>query len=258
MPEVTRAPELTVVVPCFDEERRLDRARLLAFADEPGISLLFVDDGSRDRTRAVVEELAKAKPGRISVLGLDQNGGKGEAVRRGLVRALEGGARIVGYVDADLSTPPDEVLRLRSELDASGVSVVVGSRVQLVGRRIERRNSRHMLGRVFATVAARILETPFYDTQCGAKLFRDTPQLRAALATPFRSRWAFDVELIGRLTACTPPLTKDDFVEVPLREWHDKRGSKLAGPAMLKAGLDVLRLGADVATQGKRAFFRRG
>ena len=250
MPEVTRAPELTVVVPCFDEERRLDRARLLAFADEPGISLLFVDDGSRDRPRAVVEELAKAKPGRISVLGLDRNGGKGEAVRRGLVRALEGGARIVGYVDADLSTPPDEVLRLRSELDASGVSVVVGSRVQLVGRRIERRNSRHMLGRVFATVAARILETPFYDTQCGAKLFRDVPALRAALAEPFRSRWAFDVELLGRLLVGVggeAGLPVTEFLEVPLRTWIDAPGSKVDFAGMARSLVDLARIDAELA-----------
>ena len=65
------------------------------------------------------------------------------------------------------------------------------------------------------------------------------------------------MELIGRLTAAASPLTKHDFLEVPLGEWRDKRGSKLAGPAMLKAGTDVLKLGVSVATRGKRAFFAR-
>lgn len=246
---VTHAPHWSIVVPCFDEERRLDRPRMLAFADAPGLKLLFVDDGSRDGTRSVLEELARAKPGRVEVLALERNGGKGEAVRRGMLRALEGGAPIVGYVDADLSTPPDEVARLKSEMDASGVSVVVGSRVQLVGRHIERRNTRHMLGRVFATVAARILETPFYDTQCGAKLFRDGPALRAALAEPFRSRWAFDVELLGRLLvgvggATGLPVT--EFLEVPLRTWIDAPGSKVDFKGMARSLVDLAVIDAEL------------
>jgi glycosyltransferase involved in cell wall biosynthesis len=238
-----------IVVPCFDEERRLDRARMLAFAAEPQIELLFVDDGSRDGTRAVLDELARSKPERIGVLALDTNGGKGEAVRRGMLRALEGGAPIVGYVDADLSTPPDEVVRLRDEMDTTAVSVVIGSRVQLVGRKIERRNSRHMLGRVFATVAARILETPFYDTQCGAKLFRDVPELRAALAAPFRSRWAFDVELLGRLLVGVggeAGLPVSEFLEVPLRVWVDAPGSKVDFKGMARSLVDLALIDAEL------------
>lgn len=239
-----------MVVPCFDEERRLDRERWLAFADEPGVELLFVDDGSRDGTRAMVEALAMARPDRIRVFVIDRNGGKGEAVRRGMNRALEAGASVVGYADADLSTPPDELLRLRGELESSGVSVVVGSRVQLVGRRIERRNARHMLGRVFATVAARVLDVPFYDTQCGAKLFKGGPALRAALGEPFRSRWAFDVELLGRLLAGAggqAGLPVSEFLEVPLRTWVDTPGSKVHFAGMARSLVDLALIDMQLA-----------
>lgn len=233
---MTRA---TLVVPCYDEERRLDRERLLAFAALPEISLVVVDDGSRDGTRRVLEELARARPDRIELLPLDVNGGKGEAVRLGMLRALDRGAPATGYTDADLSTPPEEMARLVRRLDETGAAAVIGARVMLAGRRIERSAMRHALGRVFAGLADAILRVPFYDTQCGAKVFRDGPALRAALAEPFRSRWAFDVELLGRLLE---HVTIDRVVEEPLREWIDVRGSKVSLGGMARTLVDLARI----------------
>ncbi|MBZ0118578.1 MAG: hypothetical protein K8H88_16360, partial [Sandaracinaceae bacterium] len=88
---------------------------------------------------------------------------------------------------------------------------------------------------------------------CGAKLFRDGPALRAALAVPFSSRWSFDVELLGRLFA--GGVARDRVVEVPLRTWVDIGGSKLRPSGALKAGIDLLRLGARVKLRGRKAFF---
>jgi dolichyl-phosphate beta-glucosyltransferase len=123
-----------------------------------------------------------------------------------------------------------------------GVDVVMGSRMARAGATIRRSLFRHMTGRVFATAASLILREPFYDTQCGAKLFRDTPALREALAMPFLSRWAFDVELLGRLLGAREPLPFTAFVEVPLRVWEDVGGSKLSGAGMARAALDLLRI----------------
>jgi dolichyl-phosphate beta-glucosyltransferase len=188
-----------LVVPCFNEETRLDTAAFLALAKEPGLELLFVDDGSKDGTVKVLEELRSKANEKVSVLPLPTNGGKGEAVRQGMLLGLSRGASVVGFADADLATPPGELVRLRDKLIGSDLSVVVGSRVMLMGTEIKRHLLRHLFGRAFATVAASILQMPFYDTQCGAKYFRDTPALRAALAQPFHSRWAFDIELLGRI-----------------------------------------------------------
>lgn len=235
-----------VVVPCFNEERRLAADEFLPLLARPGVELLFVNDGSTDGTEALLRAIcAKAGP-RVGVLSLDRNRGKAEAVRRGMLRALEGGAKVVGYVDADASTPGTEVARLLDQMRARGAAVVMGARVALLGTDIRRKRSRHYLGRVFASVASLLLELPVYDTQCGAKFFRDVPALRAALAEPFASRWVFDVELIGRLLTGAPgapPLSREDFVEVPLQRWRDVAGSKLRPTAMLRSGLELVAIG---------------
>jgi glycosyltransferase involved in cell wall biosynthesis len=254
-----------IVIPFFDEEKRMDAPRLVALAkSRASISLLLVDDGSRDGTRARLHELAAATDGKAEVLGLDANGGKGEAVRRGLLQAMDHGAGIVAYADADLATPPAEVVRLVELLAEDGaLDVVVASRVLMVGRHIERRAWRHYLGRAFATLAANILRTPFYDTQCGAKVLRATPAVRVALADPFVSRWAFDVELLGRLLVGVddaPPVPLARMREVPLEEWIDVPGSKLhlGGMARALADLGRIEIALDRLRSARRRRLARG
>ncbi len=235
-----------LIVPCHDEATRLVPSEFLRLARSgQEISLVFVDDGSTDATAEVLEEMRRAAPDRVSVRRLPRNLGKGEAVREGLRAALSAGASAVGYCDADLSTPPDEMARLVAALDESGASAILGSRVRLLGAAIDRTPLRHYLGRVFATLASLALRLPVYDTQCGAKVFRASPALAAALARPFRSRWIFDVELLERLLAGADgvaPLRPADFREVPLRAWRDVGGSKLRPRAMLRAGLEIVGL----------------
>lgn len=219
------------VVPCYNEAARLDRDAFRRFVASRGdVDLLFVDDGSTDDTRAVLRELAAGNAARVAVLGLNRNGGKGEAVRRGMLAAVDDGAAVVGYWDADLATPLDEVdaflAELRSRPDADAV---IGARVRLLGRTIERRLVRHLGGRCFATAASMVLRLPVYDTQCGAKLFRAGPTLEAALGRPFVSRWVFDVELLGRLAALNEGHPHGGIVELPLTTWADVAGSKV-GP----------------------------
>jgi len=162
----------TLVVPCFNEERRLPVEDLRAgLTNIAGLGLLLVNDGSADDTLGRLAAVRRGHEDRVEVLDLPQNGGKAEAVRLGMLRAIQGGAPYVGFWDADLATPLEEVVGMRSVLESRPeIQLVTGARIKLLGRRITRRDARHYAGRVFATAVSVVLDAGVYDTQCGAKL----------------------------------------------------------------------------------------
>jgi dolichyl-phosphate beta-glucosyltransferase len=230
-----------IVVPCFNEAHRLDVAKLAELAQLADATILAVDDGSTDETPRMLANAARLHPDALKVLTLTQNRGKGEAVRHGLREAIASRAEVVAYYDADLSTPIREMARLIRVLDdCPELQAVLGARVALLGHEIRRSAWRHYLGRVFATASSAVLGLPVYDTQCGAKVFRVGPALDRALADPFSSRWAFDVELLGRLRLAA--VEREAFREVPLRAWRDVAGSKLGPMAALAAATDLVRV----------------
>lgn len=226
-----------LVVPCFNEASRLDVVALEALIGDERVSLVLVDDGSTDSTPGLLRSFESRHP-RVEVLTLEHNSGKGEAVRRGLQSAARTCPGWIGYVDADLATPPREMLRLLDVAIAGDrLEVVLGSRVAVLGRDIHRSAFRHYTGRMFATLASWVLDKPVYDTQCGAKWFRSTPSLAGCIAKPFHSRWAFDVELLGRLAAEGVPA--DAFWEEPLLVWHDVDDSRRSLRSSLRACADM-------------------
>lgn len=239
-----------LVIPCYNEAQRLpvDQIQALISGNED-LSVLLVDDGSKDDTAKLLHQLEASFP-RVHVKILKKNGGKAEAVRHGLAELLISGHEWVGYADADFATPAKEILRLMEVTKKENLLFVLGSRVRLLGYYIQRRAVRHYLGRVFATFASIALRLPVYDTQCGAKFFRATNVLREAVTPPFRSMWAFDVELLGRLMR-TPEYREERYLrEVPLLEWRDIPGSKLKPSSMIKAGIDVVFIGWRLRRQG--------
>ena len=242
-----------IVVPCFNEAARLDDAEFLRLGETADVWL--VDDGSTDDTRAVSERIASTSNGRVSARGNARNCGKAETVRTSMLAACQAGASVTGFLDADLATPVDEMLRLLDELERSGSAAVTAARVGLSGRDIQRDAARHYTGRVFSTIASLAIGATYYDTQCGAKVFRNTPALVAALSEPFSSRWAFDVELLGRLLAGSPgiaPVPANELVEVPLYTWHDIAGSKLTLGASFRSLLQLFVIWRDLAARRRR------
>src|SRR5262245_14901452 len=112
--------EVCLIVPCFNEERRLRRDTLLEFVrSRPPASLCLVDDGSSDGTLKTLEALGEDGGTRILVRRLSRNSGKAEAVRQGVLyaRSLERYA-FLGYWDADLSTPLSQMDLLLGALEA--------------------------------------------------------------------------------------------------------------------------------------------
>ena len=134
------------------------------------------------------------------MIGLRRNCGKAEAVRQGILHVTRSNRfAFVGYWDADLSTPLEDLECLTSVLNGSPTCLMaMGSRVKRPGSFIDRHLWRPITGRIFATSASAISRLPVYDSQCGAKLFR-----RGAAAVvfrdPFVTQWLFDVEILVRL-----------------------------------------------------------
>lgn len=239
-------PRTALVVPCYNEALRLDVPAFQSFARRGDAHLILVDDGSTDATPDVLREIA-AVDERVTLMALPQNAGKAEAVRRGMLAGLAMQVDYVGFWDADLATPFDAVPAFVERLDTvPALETVIGSRVRLLGRSIERRVVRHYTGRVFATSVSVALRLPVYDTQCGAKLFRITPHLERALAAPFLSRWIFDVELLARLGMRDGRYSSrallESVYEYPLREWRDVAGTRLRFEDFPIAALDLWRI----------------
>jgi glycosyltransferase involved in cell wall biosynthesis len=243
--------ELALVVPCYNEAARLDPEAFLHFLTmHPAVELVFVDDGSVDGTAEVLDRMRAAAPARLTTLRQPVNRGKGEAVRAGILAALSRQPHVVGFFDADLSTPlravDDFLAVLRTH---PTVEFVLGSRVRLMGRDVKRRATRHYLGRVFATAASLALDLPIYDTQCGAKVIRVNAATASLFADPFRSRWVFDVELIGRYlrlpVAPGGPPRRDGLYELVVPAWHDRPGSKVQWHDFPRAMVDLAYIWRD-------------
>jgi glycosyltransferase involved in cell wall biosynthesis len=225
-------PETALIIPAYNEERRLPVGQFQEFARRNGdVRILFVDDGSRDGTPAALESVRSSAPERVSVVRLPRNAGKAEAVRQGFLRALDSDAEFIGFWDADLATPlhalPSFLAVMR---DRPKVAMVLGSRVKLMGREIVRSPLRHYPGRVIATLISLLLNLPVYDTQCGAKLFRRGKALPALFAEPFRTKWVFDVEILARYLCATAEsgLSPEETIyELPLETWRDPGRSKV-------------------------------
>jgi len=229
-------PELSLVIPAFDEARRLpgSLATALAFLTAHGrpFEVIVVDDGSRDDTAGVAAENLAALGGRGRLLRLAPNRGKGAAVRTGVRAAL---GEYVLVSDADLSTPLEELAELERALEA-GADIAIGSRA-LDRRRVLRRQpfARDWSGRLFNLVVQLCVLPGIHDTQCGFKLFR-----RAVVAPVFaRARidgFGFDVEslAIARHLGFR-------IAEVPVR-WRNDADSRVSLWQGAAAFFDPLRV----------------
>jgi glycosyltransferase involved in cell wall biosynthesis len=236
-----------LIVPCYNEAHRLDVPAFERFMREsPQVSFCFVNDASSDGTFALLVGMQRRHPGSVRLLDLPSQMGKAEAVRRGILYATAEGSppsEFIGFWDADLATPLDEVHFLYAVArNTPDCAMVLGSRIRRLGSTIHRKAARHYLGRVFATFASLTLRLPVYDTQCGAKLVRTT-LVHPLFDEPFVSRWIFDVELLARLRNLVgAEVLLASTVEAPLNTWRDVGGSKLTLRHMLRTPLDLWRI----------------
>ncbi|MBZ5502928.1 MAG: glycosyltransferase family 2 protein [Acidobacteriia bacterium] len=192
------APELSIVIPAYNEEKRLGRtlARLRDYfaSHAPGldgIEIVVVDDGSADGTVRVAQEWAREMPA-VRLVSNGENRGKGYSVRHGM---LEARGRIALFTDADLSSPIEESEKLLGAL-AAGHDIAIGSRAldrSLIAVRQSR--ARELAGMIFNGFVRILTGLPFHDTQCGFKAF-----VRERCSVVFEQqrieRFGFDPEIL--------------------------------------------------------------
>lgn len=232
---------IEIVVPCYNEESRLDISAFAEFIKvNPSTTFLFVNDGSKDGTLRVLRKLQEQFSQQVSILDLEINCGKAEAVRRGIMLATaQAESKWVGFWDADLATPLYEIPRFINLIEKKkSLKMLMGCRFRHLGSDIRRKTSRHYVGRVFATIVSMMLNIPVYDTQCGAKIF-ETELAKKIFSTPFISRWLFDVELLFR---ARPLIELDHIYELPLTYWEDISGSRLKFSDFLKSPLILAKI----------------
>ena len=233
----------TIVIPCYNESNRLHLEMFLNFARKhPNISFVFIDDGSKDLTINLLCGAMAALPKQVDVLMMKRNAGKAEAVRHGLKFAAKRGDKYVAFLDADLATPLDAINDFISVADRlDNIDVVFGSRAGGLGRRVYRDLHRKLISLVCASMGRLATGLALKDTQCGAKLFRNTPHLRSCLDTPFTAGWLFDVELFLRISN-PDRRERKNFFEYPVLEWTEVPGSNIKFSDVIKGGLKMTSL----------------
>lgn len=232
---------LSVVIPAFNEEKRIEEAlrRVTAFLDLKGrpYEVIVSSNGSTDATERLVRAFAEAHPeAHVGLVASGRNRGKGASVRRGVLASS--GAHVL-VTDADLSAPIKESDKLMAALEA-GYDAAIGSRaVRSPGADVQQSLKRRIAGRVFNGLVRLFALKRFGDTQCGFKCFK-----RPAALELFReqviSGFAFDVEVLLRAQRAGLRVK-----EVPIM-WREGRSSKVS---LLKDPLIMLR---DVIELKKR------
>ena len=227
------SPELSIVIPAYNEEERLPRTvlNLLHWVrdSELDCEVVISDDGSTDRTLEVSKLLASTSD-RIVVL-TNVHKGKGAAVRLGMLNAR---GRNVLFMDADGATPLTEIDKLLQSL-ANGADVAVGSRVATMPGQIRVETSflRQAIGRTFALLVNLCAVQGINDTQCGFKMFK-AECLQSIFSRQKLDGFAFDVEIL--YLAKKMGLTVE---EVPVN-WYTQAGSKV------NLVLDPLKMFCDI------------
>ncbi len=219
-----------VVIPCYNEEERLMSNEFLSYINKnSGYHLCFVNDGSKDNTLQVLCELREGREDYITVYNCENNGGKAEAVRLGMLHMSEKkDLDYIGFLDADLSTDLADFDDLVKIIETSDFKIVSGSRISRMGANITKESARKFVSLTINYIIRKILAMNFKDTQCGAKIFHKDI-IAVAFKQKFITQWIFDVEIFKRISIHFGlKKAKEMLCEKPLKRWIHADGSKLS------------------------------
>jgi len=233
-----------IVIPCYNEASRLEWKIFSDYAGEhPNVHFLFVNDGSSDATGEILAAMSEKNKGQFACINRAYNLGKAQSVREGVLYSLSWREfDYIGYFDADLATPLEEIDWLLNHLQEDpDIVLAFGSRRKTRKNMIERNALRHNLGRLYAGFITGLLSLDIYDTQCGAKIFK-TSTAKQIFQSPFIDRWLFDVEIFCRIKKMTGKKARAVIKEVVLRRWEEKGHSRIRKIDILKLPVKTVRI----------------
>lgn len=231
-----------IIIPFYNEETRILKSEFSeAFAIHSSVDFCLVDDGSSDSTPLILDAFASTFQN-VLVLKLKENRGKAEAIRQAVLNVEVSIYHYIAYLDADLSTPFSELLRMLDYISTNQyITIVMGTRIKLLGNNVHRSLFRHYFGRIFATIISQfILKIPVYDTQCGAKII-DATLAKELFEQPFKTKWLFDIELLLRYKAIDSNF-QNKVVEIPLNIWIERGKSKIKFYEFILFPAQIIRL----------------
>ena len=234
--------ELLLIIPFYNESFRISKQEYIdMFEKYSEIDFLLVDDASTDNTLQILEQFSNPFSN-VHFLQNPKNLGKAESIRQGVLQFNASKYEYLGYLDADLATPVDEMTNLFQFITKNNRFLfVMGSRIKLIGNNVQRSLVRHYFGRIFATIISQfILKTPIYDTQCGAKIIANDLAIEL-FKNPFKTKWLFDVELLLRFKKIDSEYFKK-VAEIPLNTWVEKGNSKIRFKDMIGFPLQLLHI----------------
>ena len=237
-------PPLVIIIPCFNEAERITVSKFVSFLQEqPSVMIVFANDGSTDKTAEILNEIRSIDPGRVFIHNLEQNKGKAEAIREGVMFCISKNLRPerIAYLDADGSTSLEECCSISQNV-SNNIVFAFGSRILKIDNNITRKFYRHLVGRVLATLISAQLKIHVYDTQCGCKVF-DAELAEKVFQEQFISKWLFDVEIFHRLIRIHgTEKMKDICMEIPLKNWIDTADSRVRFSYFFRIWIDLLMI----------------
>ena len=213
---------LSVVLPVFNEEIRLKKTlpvleKFLKNSKKNKIELIFVSDGSTDKTNIIISDFISPKKYKISLIKYKKNIGKGYAVKKGILKAKN---QWILICDTDLSVHPNQFDKwFNNQMITSSKCAYYGSREHKHSR-VKASATRLILGFFFRILIKFLFNINLSDTQCGFKVFHKS-YAKKIFKKMKSYRFSFDVELTILLKK-----NKIKVIELPLK-WIHKKGSKL-------------------------------
>jgi len=233
--------KISIIIPAYNEEKRIGNTlneyekffKNLKKQKKIDFEIIVVINNTSDKTPEIVKKYSK-KYKEIRFLNFKQ-GGKGFAIIQGFKYALKRKNDLIGFVDADMSTSPEEYYKLI--LGINGFDGIIANRYSKDSFiKPKQPIKRILVSRIGNFIIRNLFLFPYRDTQCGAKIFKRKP-IKDILPSLGITQWAFDIDLLYQLRK------KGFKIKQNKTKWEDKEGSKLnLKKASLQMFLAIIQL----------------